>query len=514
MSGTNPVKFIASTILLSSLLLCYIYVSLGFQQASAAFPGVNGKIIFYSDRDGYWRLYSINPDGTGLTQLTHGRMDGEPSWSPDGSRIVFTGWDDGDPEIYVVNADGSGRVQLTFNSVWDGEPSWSPDGSRIVFTGWDETTAIYIMNLDGSNRTRLTRTLAHEQHPSWSPDGGRIAFSSNRDGDYEIYIMNPDGTDIRKLTDNSEDDYSPSWSPDGKKIIFVSNRVTKTNPEGDSEIFMMDVENGDVTQLTFNTVDDNDPSWSPDGSKIAFTRYEVKGWPFVGWQLWTMNRDGSNQVQLTDTRSIIGSRGGSNWGPDWQPLTNRLFNLNLTLSGYSTITLDGKAYGNGTASLKPGTYRVRLEAPTGFTFLRWEVAGGVSVGGWDSPETTCTVLGDGSLKAVMVAGKVGGLTVPNLWPWVRIDQVVYPPEAGSIHSEPEPTYGVITNPWATYYRYNMSVIFTATPKDPEAWEFVEWELPGGVKTVDNPLHIVTVRDGYVKAIFRIRTVVEAPSQND
>ncbi|MEM3501898.1 MAG: DUF5050 domain-containing protein [Candidatus Bathyarchaeia archaeon] len=486
----------------------------GCHPASAAFPGVNGKIVFYSDRDGYWRLYSINPDGSDLTQLTHGIMDGEPSWSPDGSRIVFTGWDDGDPEIYLIDQDGSNRLQLTFNSVWDGEASWSPDGRRIVYTSWNETTAVHIMNLDGSNKTRLTRTLAHEQHPAWSPDGSKIVFSSNRDGDYEIYIMNPDGKDIRKLTDNTADDYSPSWSPDGRKIVFVSDRVTSTNPEGDPEIFLMDFEGGNVTQLTFNSVDDGDPAFSPDGRRIAFTRREIKYWPFVGWQLCVMETDGSNQMELTDTRAIIGSRGGSNWGPNWQPLRNRYYNIKLVLTGGSRIMLGNTTYGNITLSMKPGTYKVRMEAQPGFELTRWETTGGVSVNRPDMAETACTVLGDGSLKAVVAPTKVGGPILPTIWPWVRIDQIVYPPEAGSISSIPEPTYGLITNPWATHYRYNTSITFIATTRDPRAWEFVEWELPGGSKTVDNPLNIVAVHDGYVKAIFRKRTVVEAPSQSD
>lgn len=37
----------------------------------AAFPGLNGKIAFMSDRDGDPEIYTMNPDGTGLTQLTN-----------------------------------------------------------------------------------------------------------------------------------------------------------------------------------------------------------------------------------------------------------------------------------------------------------------------------------------------------------------------------------------------------------------------------------------------------------
>jgi Tol biopolymer transport system component len=39
--------------------------------AHAAFPGHNGKIAFSSNADGDDEIYTINPDGTGLAQLTH-----------------------------------------------------------------------------------------------------------------------------------------------------------------------------------------------------------------------------------------------------------------------------------------------------------------------------------------------------------------------------------------------------------------------------------------------------------
>src|SRR5438105_2728246 len=40
------------------------------QPASAAFPGLNGKIAFSSDRDGDSEIYTMNADGSGQTKLT------------------------------------------------------------------------------------------------------------------------------------------------------------------------------------------------------------------------------------------------------------------------------------------------------------------------------------------------------------------------------------------------------------------------------------------------------------
>ena len=62
-------------------------------------------------------VYTIRPDGTGLRQLTHdtgGKLNnGADSWSPDGQKIAFASNHAGTYQIFVMNTDGSGVTQLT-----------------------------------------------------------------------------------------------------------------------------------------------------------------------------------------------------------------------------------------------------------------------------------------------------------------------------------------------------------------------------------------------------------------
>src|SRR5436190_974671 len=83
-------------------------------------------------------------------------------------------------------ADGTGLARLTNSPGSDGEPAWSPDGTKIAFDFHDGHFGIYVMNADGSGLTRLASNPTDDRVPAWSPDGGKIAFMSFRDGNWEI----------------------------------------------------------------------------------------------------------------------------------------------------------------------------------------------------------------------------------------------------------------------------------------------------------------------------------------
>ncbi len=160
-----------------------------------------------STQDGNPEIYTVNPDGSGLARLTNSDVgDIAPAWSPDGTRIAFgcgIGAETdggfrtvGPRDICVMDADGRGSVCLTNDPVADGEPTWSPDGSRIAFRRAGD---IYTMKPDGTEVTRLT-TVASASEPDWSPDGTKIAFTSRRGLGREIHVMDADGTGAVNLT--------------------------------------------------------------------------------------------------------------------------------------------------------------------------------------------------------------------------------------------------------------------------------------------------------------------------
>src|SRR5688572_11426905 len=57
----------------------------------ASWSSDNKQILFYSDRNGNWDIFRINPDGTDLRQITSSLFDErEPNWHPQNNAYAFS----------------------------------------------------------------------------------------------------------------------------------------------------------------------------------------------------------------------------------------------------------------------------------------------------------------------------------------------------------------------------------------------------------------------------------------
>jgi len=164
-------------------------------------------------------IYVVNSDGTGIRRLTNDlTYEGQPSWSPDGSRIAFVYVkDEGDGysnyHIYIMNADGSNWAQLTDknNTVNNLNPDWSPNGAKIVFTG-DGNEHQGVFSIDPQDKS-LNFIGVIGGSPRWSPDGTMIITDGyeSSSGVVRIWITNAYGNNS-KMIEISMDAYQPDWT--------------------------------------------------------------------------------------------------------------------------------------------------------------------------------------------------------------------------------------------------------------------------------------------------------------
>lgn len=275
----------------------------------AGFP-IRGSIVFQSDMDGDNEIYLLTANET--RKLTDNSWSDEyPRWSPDGTRIAFAANPEGHFHIYSMNADGSGLSQITSSSNDEVEPAWLPDGTALAFTeenknllgkeatlrtidlktknirtivpefkrshgladfsptaplaaftghrfiGWD----VFILDIR-ENKYRALTEGGISCRARFSKDGRRLAYVSSRaDGKGDIWSMNPDGSDDIQLTERNETyDYFPAWAPDGEHIVFCSS--TQNSPkQGRWSLFLLKVGTRRVMPLFSSSARDLFPDW-------------------------------------------------------------------------------------------------------------------------------------------------------------------------------------------------------------------------------------------------------------
>jgi dipeptidyl aminopeptidase/acylaminoacyl peptidase len=130
----------------------------------------DGKKFVFTEGNAIW---TINADGSGRILLSEqhyaGPQEQDPAWSPDGTKIAFTTYRDGTAEIYTMNPDGSGQTNITRTppkSIGSNtDPAWSPDGTKIVYLSGLQS-ALTTMNANGSGKRVLT---ANALYPAWQP---------------------------------------------------------------------------------------------------------------------------------------------------------------------------------------------------------------------------------------------------------------------------------------------------------------------------------------------------------
>ena len=238
----------------------------------------NGRILFTHCEDPTGcQIYTANPDGSAIEQVTSAGDAFEGDWSPNGNRIAYVSFTSGDAAIWIVDVDGSDPEQLTpddpdSDNFW---PRFTPDGEWILFTncfGFDCDGGISAIRPDGTDMHHVTPNSHNSYNVAdMAPGGSRMAYMRWHVGGVKmaVYVSSADGSHQRRVTPPRLEGWAPDWSPTGRRIAFASD-VFWDRPA--PSLFTVRPDGGGLEALTHPSFPHSDvwPAYSPDGRWIVF----------------------------------------------------------------------------------------------------------------------------------------------------------------------------------------------------------------------------------------------------
>ena len=225
------------------------------------------RTVSFTTNAGHWMSVDVSPDGRTLvfdvlgdlytvpiaggkaTPLTRGMgMDAQPRFSPDGQKVVFVSDRDGGYNLWTISLDKKDTVQLTRGKTNTYEsPDYFPDGKYVVAT---RGTKLWMFHTEGGSGQQIMASptpaaggrgggnadVTRQMGAAVSPDSRYIWFSQRRGSwiyntpmsDYDLMVYDRETGQTSTRENRWGSALRPTLSPDGRWIVYGTRRVDQT----------------------------------------------------------------------------------------------------------------------------------------------------------------------------------------------------------------------------------------------------------------------------------------------
>jgi dipeptidyl aminopeptidase/acylaminoacyl peptidase len=295
-----------------------------------------------ADDKSHTDLWLFAADGTVERQLTlSGYADGQPVFSPDGSKLAFVSRRDGDdaPQIYILPIREPGEaIRLTEIPTGVSTLKWA--GRHIYFISrvwpdksWEEMAEQVKKNKDSNMSARTWNALPYSSWDHWIDEERQAHL-------FRIPASGGTVQDITRLTEwelprSSQGSSSYDVAPDESMVAFVADsRRDGVAPKND--IFLVQPGSPAAQNISSReSSNEGNPLFSPDSKRLAFTRQMIKG--FYGDKRRLIVHEVLNGRQTEHFSGWDRSADGLVWLPDGSGFygsiddagTSRVYHLDL-----------------------------------------------------------------------------------------------------------------------------------------------------------------------------------------
>ena len=247
-------------------------------------------------------IYTVNPDGSNLRQVTSGNTShSTPRWSPDGRRIAYTTGG----QVWTMEPDGDDRKQVTRISTGAANPVWSPDGRWIEFNSdvypeclSDDCNKTEESRLESSKvQAKVTERLLFKHWNEWRDRKRTHVFVVASSGGIAADFT-PGDFDSPPYGASTGIDYA--FSPDSREIAFLKNpdKVEAISTNSDVIVASL-VDKAQKNISASNRGYDAAPVYTPDGKYLIYRSQPTAAFEADRWRIMRYNRQTGETVELT-----------------------------------------------------------------------------------------------------------------------------------------------------------------------------------------------------------------------